>query len=121
MDEKEMQSADACTNKNKIETNFAKIFVSGSAEKPYYNILYFDLSEKNITLGSDRFILRMYSGGYPKNLKLKMHQLLMRYRWCAARTVNMVNCMQGMMERLAFIVIAQIRFLNTRTSTLLRR
>lgn len=40
--ERDMQSADAYNKKDKIKTNFAKIFVSGSAEKPYYNILYFD-------------------------------------------------------------------------------
>lgn len=57
MDEKEMQSADACTNKNKTKTNFAKIFVSGSAEKPYYNILYFDLSDKKYHVGFGSFYL----------------------------------------------------------------
>lgn len=57
MTEKEMQSADACTNKNKIKTNFAKIFVSGSAEKPYYNILYFDLSDKKYHVGFGSFYL----------------------------------------------------------------
>ena len=45
--ERDMQSADACNKKDKIKTNFAKIFVSGSDEKPYYNILYFDPVDKN--------------------------------------------------------------------------
>lgn len=42
MAEKAMQSADVCTHKNKIKTNFAKIFVSGTPDRPYFNILYFD-------------------------------------------------------------------------------
>lgn len=42
MAEKEMQSADVCTHKNKIKTSFAKIFVSGTPDRPYFNILYFD-------------------------------------------------------------------------------
>lgn len=57
MPEREMQSADACTHKNKIKTNFAKIFVSGSAEKPYYNILYFDPVDKKWHVGYGSFHL----------------------------------------------------------------
>lgn len=57
MPERDMQSADACTNKNKIKTNFAKIFVCGSAEKPYYNILYFDPVDKTWHVGYGSFYL----------------------------------------------------------------
>lgn len=57
MPERDMQSADACTNKNKIKTNFAKIFVCGSAEKPYYNILYFDPVDKKWHVGFGSFYL----------------------------------------------------------------
>lgn len=57
MPERDMQSADACTNKNKIKTNFAKIFVCGSAEKPYYNILYFDPVDKKWHVGYGSFYL----------------------------------------------------------------
>ncbi len=55
--ERDMQSADACNKKDKIKTNFAKIFVSGSAEKPYYNILYFDPVDKNYHVGFGSFYL----------------------------------------------------------------
>ena len=55
--ERDMQSADACNKKDKIKTNFAKIFVSGSAEKPYYNILYFDPVDKNYCVGFGSFYL----------------------------------------------------------------
>ena len=55
--ERDMQSADACNKKNKIKTNFAKIFVSGLAEKPYYNILYFDPVDKNYHVGFGSFYL----------------------------------------------------------------
>lgn len=57
MHERDMQSADACTHKNKIKTNFAKIFVCGSAEKPYYNILYFDPVDKTWHVGYGSFYL----------------------------------------------------------------
>lgn len=57
MPERDMQSADACTNKNKIKKNFAKIFVCGSAEKPYYNILYFDPVDKKWHVGFGSFYL----------------------------------------------------------------
>ena len=57
MPERDMQSADACTHKNKIKTNFAKIFVCGSAEKPYYNILYFDPVDKTWHVGYGSFYL----------------------------------------------------------------
>lgn len=57
MPERDMQSADACTHKNKIKTNFAKIFVCGSAEKPYYNILYFDPVDKIWRVGYGSFYL----------------------------------------------------------------
>lgn len=57
MIERDMQSADVCNKKDKIKTNFAKIFVSGSAEKPYYNILYFDPVDKNYHVGFCSFYL----------------------------------------------------------------
>lgn len=40
------------TRRKRIETNFAKIIVSGTEEKPYYNIMYFDLGEMYIGFGS---------------------------------------------------------------------
>lgn len=57
MPERDMQSADVLARKNKIKTNFAKIFVSGSAEKPYYNILYFDPVDKKWHVGFGSFCL----------------------------------------------------------------
>lgn len=57
MPERDMQNADACTHKNKIKTNFAKIFVCGSTEKPYYNILYFDPVDKIWRVGYGSFYL----------------------------------------------------------------
>lgn len=57
MPERDMQSADVWDRKNKIKTNFAKIFVCGSAEKPYYNILYFDPVDKKWHVGYGSFYL----------------------------------------------------------------
>jgi hypothetical protein len=42
---------------SKVKTNFAKIFVCGSAEKPYYNILYFDPTDKKYHVGFGSFCL----------------------------------------------------------------
>ena len=35
----------------KIKTHFAKIIISGTPEKPYYNILYFDYSDEQYHIG----------------------------------------------------------------------
>lgn len=57
MAEKAMQSADVCTHKNKIKTNFAKIFVSGTPGRPYFNILYFDPEDKDYHVGFSSYCL----------------------------------------------------------------
>lgn len=57
MAEKEMQNADVCTNKNKIKTNFAKIFVSGTPDRPYFNILYFDPEDQDYHIGFSSYCL----------------------------------------------------------------
>ena len=57
MAEKEMQSADACTHKNKIKTRFAKIFVSGTPDRPYFNILYFDPVDQDYHVGFSSYCL----------------------------------------------------------------
>lgn len=43
--------------KQKIKTNFAKIFVGGTADKPYYNILYFDTTDKEYHIGFSSYKL----------------------------------------------------------------
>lgn len=57
MDEKEMQSADVCTHKDKIKTSFAKIFVSGTPDRPYFNILYFDPVDQDYHVGFSSYCL----------------------------------------------------------------
>lgn len=57
MAEKAMQSADICTHKNKIKTNFAKIFVSGTPDRPYFNILYFDPGDQDYHVGFSSYCL----------------------------------------------------------------
>lgn len=57
MAEKEMQSADVCTHKNKIKTSFAKIFVSGTPDRPYFNILYFDPVDQDYHVGFGSYCL----------------------------------------------------------------
>ncbi len=57
MGEKEMQSADVCTHKDKIKTGFAKIFVSGTPDRPYFNILYFDPVDQDYHVGFSSYCL----------------------------------------------------------------
>lgn len=57
MVEKEMQSADVCTLKGKIKTSFAKIFVSGTPDRPYFNILYFDPVDQDYHVGFSSYCL----------------------------------------------------------------
>lgn len=57
MAEKEMQSADVCTHKGKIKTSFAKIFVSGAPDRPYFNILYFDPVDQDYHVGFSSYCL----------------------------------------------------------------
>ena len=41
----------------KIKTHFAKIIVDGTAEKPYYNILYFDPTDRIYHVGFGSYFL----------------------------------------------------------------
>ena len=49
-------NADSCET-TKIKTHFAKIFVGGTIEKPYYNILYFDPTDREYHIGFGSFVL----------------------------------------------------------------
>lgn len=55
--ERDMQSADVCTHKDKIKTSFAKIFVSGTPDRPYFNILYFDPVDQDYHVGFSSYCL----------------------------------------------------------------
>ena len=46
-----MIKANVCGNSAKIKTPFAKIFVSGTVDKPYYEILYLDTSDGTYHIG----------------------------------------------------------------------
>ena len=46
-----MIKANICGNSAKIKTPFAKIFVSGTVDKPYYKILYLDTSDGTYHIG----------------------------------------------------------------------
>ena len=46
-----MVKANICGNSAKIKTPFAKIFVSGTVDKPYYEILYLDTSDGTCHIG----------------------------------------------------------------------
>jgi hypothetical protein len=43
--------------KQKIKTHFARIIVDGTAEKPYYSILYFDPTDREYHIGFSSYYL----------------------------------------------------------------
>lgn len=45
--------------KNICKTHFAKIIVEGTAEKPYYSILYFDPADRQYHIGYSSFYLNL--------------------------------------------------------------
>lgn len=45
------------TEKKKIKTHFAKIFVSGDADKPYFNIMYFDPMDREYHIGFSSYCI----------------------------------------------------------------
>ena len=52
-----VSNADSCCDGNKIKTHFAQIIVSGKAEKPYYEILYFDTDDRTYHIGFGSYCL----------------------------------------------------------------
>jgi hypothetical protein len=50
-------SADSCSEVAKIKTHFAQIIVGGTAEKPYYGILYFDPTYREYREGFGSYCL----------------------------------------------------------------
>ena len=55
--ERVVSNADSCCDGNKIKTHFAQIIVSGKAEKPYYEILYFDTEDRTYHIGFGSYCL----------------------------------------------------------------
>lgn len=53
--EKRDLRADGCSQAAKIKTHFAKIIVEGTAEKPYYEIMYFDNTDGQYHIGFGSF------------------------------------------------------------------
>ena len=54
----EERCAEATNEATKHRTHFAKIIVEGTAEKPYYNILYFDPTDKEYHIGFGSYYLK---------------------------------------------------------------
>lgn len=50
-------NADNCGGGDKIKTHFAQITVCGTLEKPYYNILYFDTTDRTYHVGFGSYFL----------------------------------------------------------------
>ena len=55
--ERVVSNADSCCDGNKIKTHFAQIIVHGKAEKPYYEILYFDTEDRTYHIGFGSYCL----------------------------------------------------------------
>ena len=52
-----VSDAVVCGESVKIKTHFAKIIVEGTAQKPYYDILYFDPKDRTYHIGFGSFCL----------------------------------------------------------------
>ena len=50
-------TADCFEEVKKIKTHFAKIIVEGTAEKPYYSILYYDPTKKEYYIGYSSYYI----------------------------------------------------------------
>lgn len=48
---------DGCGEVTKIKTHFAKIIVDGTADKPYYNIMYYDPTDGEYHIGFGSYYL----------------------------------------------------------------
>lgn len=55
--ELETLKANGCDGGNTIRTPFAKIIVSGTPNRPYYEILYFDTEDRNWHIGWGSYFL----------------------------------------------------------------
>ena len=55
--ERVVSNADSCCDGNKIKTHFAQVIVHGTAEKPYYEILYFDTEDRTYHIGFGSYCL----------------------------------------------------------------
>ena len=54
----EISSSDEqCSSMNKLRTHFAKIIVSGTAQRPYYEIMYYDPSDNMYHTGYGSYCL----------------------------------------------------------------
>jgi hypothetical protein len=80
-------SADGFSETKKIKTHFARIIVSGNAECPYYEILYFDPADKKYHIG--------YSSYY---LEYVFQYLSQVFEIVDANTVDAVEVVHGKWE-----------------------
>lgn len=55
--ELETLKANGCDGGNTIRTHFAEIIVRGTADKPYYEILYFDTEDRSCHIGFGSYYL----------------------------------------------------------------
>lgn len=55
--ERDAVSADGCDEVSKIKTPFAWIIVEGTADKPYYSILWWDTAKKECNVGYSSYYL----------------------------------------------------------------
>lgn len=57
-------------NNGKIKTNFAQMIVDVIDDKPYYNILYFDLRDNEYHVGFGSYVLENTHGWLMENFEL---------------------------------------------------
>ena len=65
-----MIKANICGNSAKIKTPFAKIFVSGTVDKPYYEILYLDTSDGTCHIGFGSYCVEYVFKWLPEEFEI---------------------------------------------------
>ena len=68
--EREAVSADGCDEVSKIKTPFAWIIVNGTADKPYYSILWWDTEKKECNVGYSSYYLEYVFNWLKENFEI---------------------------------------------------
>ena len=94
---------------NKIKTHFARIVVGGTAEKPYYDILYFDPADGEYHIGFGSFYLEYVFKWLSEEFEIVENTV--------SDLVNVVRCRECVKDGLStcpiwFIEARTLRFIN---------
>ena len=107
--EKQYSKADGWDQGKKIKTNFARIIVGGKAEKPYYDILYFDPADGKYHIGFGSYYLEYVFKWLSEEFEIVENTV--------SDLVNVVRCRECAKNGLStcpicFIESRTLRFIN---------